>query len=299
MTTAAETGGPTGARALLAGLRPRQWAKNVLVLAVPLAAGSLLEPGVLGASLVAVVCFCLVSSATYLVNDVVDAEADRAHPVKRSRPVARGALSPRTALAAAAVLLVVALALAWWLTRPELVGVLLVYVAASLAYSTRLKREPVVELALLAAGFLLRAVAGGAATGIPVSQWFLIVAGFGSLFMAAGKRYSELVSLPDGASPVRASLAGYSPQYLRFVWGLAAGVTVTAYCLWAFEVGGAGSGSWAAWSVAPFVLAILRYAVDIDAGRAEAPEDVALRDRTLQVLALLWVVCFALAAAGA
>lgn len=299
MTTAAETGGPSGARALLTGLRPRQWAKNVLVLAVPLAAGSLLEPGVLGASLVAVACFCLVSSATYLVNDVVDAEADRAHPVKRSRPVARGALSQRTALAAAAVLLVVALALAWWLTRPELVGVLLVYVAASLAYSTRLKREPVVELALLAAGFLLRAVAGGAATGIPVSQWFLIVAGFGSLFMAAGKRYSELVSLPEGASPVRASLAGYSPQYLRFVWGLAAGVTVTAYCLWAFEVGGAGSGSWAAWSVAPFVLAILRYAVDIDAGRAEAPEDVALRDRTLQVLALLWVVCFALAAAGA
>lgn len=300
----AETGpsaatGPSGAAALLTAMRPRQWAKNVLVLAVPLAAGSLLEPAVLRASAVALVCFCLVSSATYLVNDVVDAEADRAHHVKRSRPVARGALRPGTALVAAAVLLAAALALAWLLTRPELAGVLLVYVAASLAYSTRLKREPVVELALLAAGFLLRAVAGGAATGIPVSQWFLIVAGFGSLFMAAGKRYSELVSLEDGAAPARASLVGYSPAYLRFVWGLSAGVTVTAYCLWAFEVGGGGSSAWAAWSVAPFVLAILRYAVDIDAGRAEAPEDVALRDRTLQVLALVWVVCFALAASGA
>jgi len=301
VTTAAASGatGRTGVPALLEALRPRQWAKNVLVLAVPLAAGSLLEPDVLRASAVALVCFCLVSSATYLVNDVVDADADRAHPVKRGRPVARGAVSPAAALVTAAALLVVSLAAAWLLTRPELVGVLLVYVAASLAYSTRLKREPVIELALLAAGFLLRAVAGGAATAIPVSQWFLIVAAFGSLFMAAGKRYSELVSVEDGSTPARASLAGYSPAYLRFVWGLSAGVTVTAYCLWAFEVGGSGSGSWAAWSVAPFVLAILRYAVDIDAGRAEAPEDVALRDRTLQVLALVWVVCFALAASGA
>jgi len=302
VTTAAASGatGRTGVPALLEALRPRQWAKNVLVLAVPLAAGSLLEPDVLRASAVALVCFCLVSSATYLVNDVVDADADRAHPVKRGRPVARGAVSPAAALVTAAALLVVSLAAAWLLTRPELVGVLLVYVAASLAYSTRLKREPVIELALLAAGFLLRAVAGGAATGIPVSQWFLIVAAFGSLFMAAGKRFSELVAQPEGGDPVRRSLAGYTPTYLRFVWTVAAGVTITAYCLWAFEVGGdRATGSWAAWSVAPFVLAVLRYAVRIDAGQAEAPEDVALRDRTLQVLALLWVATFALAASGA
>lgn len=294
--TQARPGGP-GLPPLLEGMRPRQWAKNVLVLAVPLAAGELLQRDVLVASVVAVVCFCLVSSATYLVNDVVDAEADRVHPVKHRRPVARGALRPRTALLAGVVLIIVALAMAWWLTRPALVWVLVGYLACSFAYSTRLKREPVIELALLAAGFLLRAVAGGAATGIPVSQWFLIVAGFGSLFMAAGKRYSELVSLPEGVEPARVSLQGYTREYLRFVWGVSAGVTITAYCLWAFEVG-QGTG-WAVWSVAPFVLAVLRYAVDIDAGRAEAPEDVALRDRTLQVLALLWVVLFALGAVNA
>ncbi len=282
---------------LLEGMRPRQWAKNVLVLAVPLAAGELLQRDVLVPTLVAFAAFCLVSSAAYLLNDVVDAEADRQHPVKRSRPIARGALRPRTALVAAVVLLVVALGLSWWLAEPALVAVLLGYLACSFAYSTRLKREPVIELALLAAGFLLRAVAGGAATGIPVSEWFLIVAGFGSLFMAAGKRYSELVSLPEGVEPARVSLQGYTREYLRFVWGLSAGVTITAYCLWAFEVG-QGTG-WAVWSVAPFVLAVLRYAVDIDAGRAEAPEDVALRDRTLQVLALLWVVLFALGAVNA
>jgi decaprenyl-phosphate phosphoribosyltransferase len=288
-----------GMPALLSALRPRQWAKNVLVLAVPLAAGRLLEPAVLRASLVAVLCFCLVSSATYLVNDVLDADADRAHPVKRDRAVARGSVSPTVAVAVAVVLVVVALVLAWWLTRPELCWVLLGYLAATVAYSTRLKHEPVVELALLSAGFLLRAVAGGAATDIPVSEWFLIVAAFGSLFMAAGKRYSELLAQPDVGEPSRRSLAGYTPTYLRFVWGLAAAVTITAYCLWAFEVGSRSTGSWAAWSVAPFVLALLRYAFRIDAGDAEAPEDVAFRDRPLQVLALLWVITFALAASGA
>jgi decaprenyl-phosphate phosphoribosyltransferase len=289
----------SGASALLSALRPRQWAKNVLVLAVPLAAGRLLEPDVLRPSLVAVVAFCLVSSATYLVNDVLDIESDRVHPVKRDRAVARGALAPATAVVTAALLMVLALALAWWFTRPELVWVLVGYLVATVAYSTRLKHEPVLELALLSAGFLLRAIAGGSATGIPVSQWFLIVAAFGSLFMAAGKRFSELLAQPEGAQPSRRTLSSYTPTYLRFVWGLAAAVTITAYCLWAFEVGVRASGSWAAWSVAPFVLAVLRYALDIDAGRAEAPEDVALRDRPLQVLALLWVITFALAASGA
>jgi decaprenyl-phosphate phosphoribosyltransferase len=287
------------ATALLSALRPRQWAKNVLVLAVPLAAGRLLEPAVLWPSLVALVAFCLASSATYLVNDTLDLEADRAHPVKRDRALARGDLTPRTALVTAAVLVVVALGLAWAFTRPALVWVLVGYLVATIAYSTRLKHEAVVELALLSAGFLLRAVAGGAATGIPVSEWFLIVAAFGSLFMAAGKRFSELLAQPAGEDPARRSLAGYTVTYLRFVWGLAAGVTITAYCLWAFEVGTRSTGSWAAWSVAPFVLAVLRYAVRIDAGQAEAPEEVALRDRTLQVLAVLWVATFALAASGA
>jgi decaprenyl-phosphate phosphoribosyltransferase len=219
--------------------------------------------------------------------------------VKQHRAVARGDLAPAAALVTAVVLVVVALGLAWWLTRPELVWVLVGYLVATVAYSTRLKHEPVLELALLSAGFLLRAIAGGSATGIPVSQWFLIVAAFGSLFMAAGKRFSELMAQPEGIEPIRRSLSSYTPSYLRFVWGLAAGVTITAYCLWAFEVGSRANGSWAAWSVAPFVLAVLRYALDIDAGRAEAPEDVALRDRPLQLLALLWVITFALAASGA
>lgn len=284
--------------ALLVAIRPKQWLKNVLVFAAPLAAGALLERDVLVASLLAFVSFCLMASATYLVNDIRDADADRSHPVKRTRPIAAGQLSPTVATVAAAVLAVASLAVALSVNI-GLVGVVLAYAAFTLAYSLFLKHEAVIELALLAMGFLLRAIAGGVAAELPISRWFLIVAGFGSLFMAAGKRFSELErSLRDGeTSLTRRSLNGYTPAYLRFVWGLAAAVTVTAYCLWAFEVGlDESSMPWAEWSVLPFVLAILRYAVDIDRGSAEAPEDVVLHDRVLLVVGAAWLVLFGLGA---
>ena len=285
--------------ALAAALRPRQWLKNLLVFAAPLAAGSLLEPDVLLPSVVAFLAFCLMSSATYLVNDVRDIEADRTHPTKRLRAIAAGELSPGTAIATATVLALTALGLGLWV-NPGLFAVLVTYAAFTLSYSLLLKHEAVIELALLAMGFLLRAIAGGIAAELPLSPWFLIVAGFGSLFMAAGKRFSELErAMRDGVEPARRSLAGYTSAYLRFVWGTAAAVTITAYCLWAFEVGLADSSfPWAQWSVLPFVLAILRYAVDVDRGDAEAPEDVVLHDRVLLVIGVVWLVLFGLGALG-
>lgn len=129
-----------------------------------------------------------------------------------------------------------------------------------------------------------------------MSRWFLIVAGFGSLFMVAGKRYSELVLVGEGVSTTRASLVHYTGTYLTFVWGVAAAVTVTAYCLWAFEVAGDEVWSWAIASVVPFVIALLRYARDIDAGRAGAPDEIVYRDHVLQVLLAFWAVLFALEA---
>jgi decaprenyl-phosphate phosphoribosyltransferase len=287
--------------AAIAAMRPKQWLKNVLVFAAPLAAGSLFEPDVLWPSIGAFVAFCLMSSATYLLNDVRDVEGDRIHPTKRHRAIAAGELSVSAALALAVVLAVVAMALAL-LINIGLAGVLLAYAVFTTSYSLFLKHEPVIELALLAMGFLLRAIAGGVASDLPISQWFLIVAGFGSLFMAAGKRYSELMQVsadPDDGKTTRRSLAGYTPTYLRFVWATSAAVTITAYCLWAFEVSAAPSTMpWGAWSVLPFVLAILRYAVDVDGGRAEAPEDVVLRDRVLLVLGAIWLVLFGLGALG-
>jgi len=288
--------------AAFVAMRPRQWLKNVLVFAAPLAAGSILEPDVLVPSLLAFVSFCLMSSSTYLINDIRDVEADRRHPTKRSRPIAAGELTPRAAVILAVLLALAALAVAV-AVNVGLMGVVLTYAVFTLAYSLFLKNEPVIELALLTMGFLLRAIAGGVAAELPISQWFLIVAAFGSLFMAAGKRFSELeqwkASGSEPAAQARRSLGGYTSAYLRFVWGVAAAVTITGYCLWAFEVGQVDSSvPWAQWSVLPFVLGVLRYAVDVDKGVAEAPEDVVLGDRTLLAMGAIWLVLFALGAMG-
>ena len=289
--------------ALVVAMRPRQWAKNVLVFAAPLAAGQLFDVDVLLPSLGAFVAFCLISSATYLINDARDVETDRRHPKKAHRPIAAGHLSTTTAIIAAVILAVAAIALSFVIST-ALAGVVVAYAVFTLAYSLALKHEPVIELALLAMGFLLRAIAGGAASGLPISPWFLIVAGFGSLFMAAGKRYSELDRFDRDedadAGTRRKSLDGYTLSYLRFVWGIAAAVTMTAYALWAFDVAETPSSfPWAQWSVLPFVLAILRYGVSIDGGKAEAPEDTALGDKVLLLLGLAWLVLFGLGALGA
>jgi decaprenyl-phosphate phosphoribosyltransferase len=279
-------------------LRPRQWVKNVLVLAAPLAAGEVFNPDVLGPTAVAFVLFCLSASGVYLVNDSIDVEEDRRHPKKRFRPIAAGLVPRPLAIGLAVVLFAVALTAAVLLTRPALAGVLGAYVVIQLAYCVFLKNQPVIDLAVVASGFLLRGIAGGVAAGLLLSQWFLLVAAFGSLFMVAGKRYSELVFVGDEAA-TRKTLREYSASYLRFVWSLSAGVAVTAYSLWAFEMAETQDGvPWATISIAPFVLAILRYARDVDKGAAGAPEEIVMHDRVLLVLGALWVLTVGLGVFG-
>jgi decaprenyl-phosphate phosphoribosyltransferase len=281
--------------AVIRALRPKQWVKNVLVFAAPLAAGRLLEWPVLRATLLSLAAFILVSSFVYLVNDTRDIAEDRQHPTKRFRPIAAGEVSVPVALVLAAVCLAGALAIGFWTSR-MLGVVILVYAVLQLTYSLWLKHRPIVDLALVALGFLLRALAGGVASGIPFSQWFLLVASFGSLFMVAGKRYSELVQLGSDAG-TRQSLASYSPDYLRFVWAASATLVITFYGLWAFDQRGQGlwTAPWPAISIAPFTLGILSYARDIDRGEAGEPENVVLHDPMLMALGLLWVVSVALA----
>src|SRR3954468_14550504 len=284
----------TFAWGVVRAVRPRQWVKNVLVLAAPLAAGKIFDLDVLAPTAVAFVLFCMSASAVYLVNDTIDVEEDRRHPRKRFRPIAAGIVPKPLAVAMAAVLFALALTAGVLLTRPALAWVLGSYVVIQLAYCLFLKNQPVIDLAVVASGFLLRGIAGGVAAGLVLSQWFLLVAAFGSLFMVAGKRYSELIVVGDAAA-TRKTLKEYSASYLRFVWSLSAGVTVTAYSLWAFDMAKHHhSVPWATISIAPFVLAILRYAVDVDKGAAGAPEEIVLHDRVLLGLGLLWAVVFAL-----
>lgn len=275
--------------AAIRAMRPRQWVKNVLVLAAPVAAGRLFEPTVLLNTLGAFGAFCLISASIYLINDIRDVEADRSHPKKRFRPIAAGEVSIRTGWILAAVTGVAALTAAWFIA-PLLAVTLGVYWLLQVGYSLYWKNQPILDLAMVAAGFLLRAVAGGVASGIELSQWFLLVASFGSLFMVAGKRYSEMIELGPEAG-TRASLARYTASYLRFVWALSCAAVIMSYSLWAFEQDPDSAGvNWHAISIAPFTLALMRYAYTIDAGGAGEPEDVVLSDRVLQVLAVAWVI---------
>ena len=288
----------TFAWGVVRAVRPRQWAKNVLVLAAPAAAGQIFDLDVLGPTAVAFLLFCVAASGVYLVNDTIDVEEDRRHPRKRFRPIAAGIVPKSLALSMAVACFTVALVAAVLLTRPALAWVLGSYVVIQLGYCLFLKNQPVMDLAVVASGFLLRGIAGGVAAGLELSQWFLLVAAFGSLFMVAGKRYSELVLVGDAAA-TRKTLQEYSASYLRFVWSLSAAVTLTAYSLWAFEMGETQDGApWSLISIAPFVLAILLYARDVDKGEAGAPEDIVLGDRVLLTLGVLWAATMALGVYG-
>lgn len=286
---------PSRVPAAVRAVRPRQWIKNVLVFTAPLAAGEILDPGVVLGALLAFVAFCLISATVYLINDVRDVEEDRLHPRKRFRPIAAGELSPNAALVLAAVTGVLGFALGFVVSW-QLGVTLTVYLVLQVLYSGFLKHLPVVDLAIVASGFLLRAIAGGVATDIPLSQWFLLVAAFGSFFMIAGKRYSELKSVGAEAG-TRRSLLRYSQSYLRFAWMLAAVMVLISYSLWAFEFRGGGVGGlpWTAISIAPFTLGLLQYALEVDTGNAGEPEDVVLNDRVLQVIGLVWLVTISLA----
>jgi decaprenyl-phosphate phosphoribosyltransferase len=289
---------PASLRGLLKTARPRQWVKNVLVVAAPAAAGELFSRAALTRLPVVFALFTAAASAVYLINDARDAEADRAHPVKRHRPVAAGQVPVPVAYAVGGVLAVSAPAIAAVLCTPFAAALLTAYVCMQLAYCVRLKHILVVDLTVVTAGFVMRTMIGGLALGIPLSRWFLITTAFGALFMVSAKRYSEAVQMAGSAGATRALLTEYTTGYLRFVWQLAAGVAVLAYCLWALEGGGstgAGPLPWRQLSMVAFTLAILRYAVFADRGTAGEPEDVVLHDRPLAAIGTLWLAMYGLA----
>ncbi|MCC5952729.1 MAG: decaprenyl-phosphate phosphoribosyltransferase [Acidimicrobiia bacterium] len=271
--------------------RPHQWTKNALVFAAPLAGGVITDADVLLPTGLTFVAFCLASSSTYLLNDALDVEADRRHPTKCRRPIAAGQVRVTDAYVAAAALLVGSLAIAY-LTALAVGVVVSAYLALTLAYSFGLKRIPVVDLVVVAAGFVLRAVAGAAAANIPLSEWFFIVVSAGALLMVTGKREGELAAL-GSSEATRASLEGYTHSFLVSIRSVAAGLALIAYCLWTFESQSLVEAEVAARiSIAPFTVAILRYTWLIDHGRGEEPERLLFEDRILLATGATWAIIY-------
>jgi len=288
---------------LLRLARPRQWIKNLLVFVAPGAAGVLLHSAVLWHAAAAFGIFCVAATGTYYLNDSLDAAADREHPTKRTRPVAAGVVPAALAIALGVALLAASIGLAEWLAGWHLSVVMGAYVAIQLAYTFGLKNEPVLDLACVSAGFILRAVAGGVSTAVPLSNWFLIVVSFGSLLVVTGKRSGEKQLLAAGQADdaaIRQTLGLYTPSFLRTVRTLSAAVSVSAYCLWAFErasqVHPGHDPIWFQLTIVPFVIALLHVLRLLDSGAGAAPEELALKDHRLQIYGVCWVALFAIGA---
>jgi decaprenyl-phosphate phosphoribosyltransferase len=277
--------------------RPKQWIKNILVLAAPVAASEIFHARVVGPLTAIFFAYCLGASAVYLLNDTLDVEADRAHPTKRNRPIAAGIVSARTALTTAVVLAAAGLGLAAICNLKSL-ALLGFYLLVNVAYCVRLKHVALVDVMIVASGFVVRAAAGGIAISIPLSQWFLLTATFGSLFVAVGKRASDVVLVGEGASKTRKVLEDYPPEYLRFLLVFSAATSALSYGLWAFSVLDRDNGlPWPFLSMVAFVFLLLRYAMLVELGRGGEPEQVILRDRSAQIGALVFVAMFLVAVA--
>lgn len=285
---------------LLRTARPKQWLKNVLVFAGPGAAGVLDEPRQLGLTFLTFVALCAASSGTYFWNDVLDIDADRAHPTKRYRPVPAGEVSRSTAWVVGTVLALVGLGLAALTGRWQTVAVVAVYLAITATYSAVWKHIAVVDLVAVASGFVLRAAAGAVAVDVPMSTWFVLVTTFGSLYVVTGKRYAEQRELGADAHMVRTTLGLYTAQYLSFVLAVTCTGALLSYCVWAFEVRDLSTSAlpWHELSIVPVLVAFLRYALVLDRGHGAAPEEVFADDRVLQVTGLVWAVVFGLAVYG-
>lgn len=273
---------------LIAAMRPKQWTKNGLIFGGLIFAFKVSSPQLVAITLVAFALFCLLSSATYLLNDVADLHSDRQHPLKKHRPIASGLVKPRLATVTAGAMLVVGIAGAFALGGPFGL-VALAYVVLTLSYSAFLKHVVIVDVFTLAAGFVLRAVAGAVVINVPISPWLYVCTVLGALFVGLAKRRHELILLNDDAAKHRPILQEYSPYLLDQMITIVTSTTLVAYSLYTFSADNLPKNH-AMMVTIPFVLyGIFRYLYLVhqrDGGGT--PEDIILRDRPLLADIFLW-----------
>lgn len=283
-------------RAVLAALRPRQWAKNLLLLAGILFAAKLGDAGRWLEALTALAAYCSASSAAYLLNDVRDAGHDRAHPLKRRRPVARGELPVRNALLLAAALALAALCLAAVL-GPASLACLVAFCVVQAAYTLRLKHLVLIDVLTISGLFVLRAAAGAIAVNVRISPWLLLCTGLLALFLALGKRRAELVLVGTQQASGRPVLDGYSLGLVDQLIAIVVAATIVAYSLYTLTA----RDSHALMATIPFVVfGLFRYLLLVHRRAAgEEPENVLLSDRPILATVAVWAAtCGAILAFG-
>ncbi len=277
--------------AFIRALRPHQWTKNLLVFAALLFSKHLFERGPFLRALAAFIAFCGLSGAVYLWNDIVDIEQDRLHPKKRHRPIASSTLSIQAATLGSIALVVVALSGAFAIDF-RLGITASVYLALNLAYSFGLKHIVILDVLALAMGFVLRALAGGYAVNVPVTEWLLVLTLLLALFLALAKRRHEITSLGENATGHRAILAEYSPYLIDQMTSVVTASCVTAYAFYTLSAETVAKFGTArlSWTLPLVVYGIFRYLYLVhQKDRGDSPTDMLLTDRPLLVTVGLWV----------
>lgn len=280
-------------RAMLVTARPKQWLKNLLVIAAPGAAGALGRDDVLGRVALAFAAFCLLASGIYAINDVRDLAEDRLHPRKRRRPIAAGQLSPAAGAWLGVALIALGLAACAWLSW-LLAIVAAGYVLLTLSYTLLWREVLFLDVLAIAGGFLLRAIAGGAAAPVTLSRWFLLVISFAAMLVAAGKRWAELQRTLASGSLRRRVLERYSERRLLVLLVIGGVGALVSYCMWTLELPTVDGFPWRPLTIVPFALCLVRYGMLVRAGEGETPEELILSDRALLVAAASWLALFAL-----
>jgi decaprenyl-phosphate phosphoribosyltransferase len=269
--------------------RPRQWIKNLLVFAAPLAAASIGHG--FRYALLAALAFGCASAAVYYVNDIADADRDRRHPVKRNRPIASGVLPVRHAIVIAVLLVCFAVGAGFLISEPALVLWVTVYLCSSFLYSFRLKHVPFLEMLIVASGFLLRVLGGAAATHVKLSVWFLLVCSLGALGVAVAKRYTELTSLGADAVKHRPAMRYYQPGMLRGAHVLIGVGMLATYLMWALNETDAAR-SWHLASALPLAFALIRFGVLVSRRTVRPVEDLITRDTLMLGFEGAWLILF-------
>jgi len=277
--------------AVIRTTRPRQWPKNLLVFAAPLAAATLGRNDGFAYALVAMFAFACAAAAVYFVNDVVDVERDRRHPVKRNRPIASGALPAQHAVVLAVLAAALAIAAGVAIREPLLIATASAYLFSSFLYSFRLKHVAYVEMLLVASGFLLRVLGGAAATHVKLSIWFLLVCSLGALGVAVAKRYTELTSLGADAVRHRPVLRWYRPGVLRVVQFLVGAGMLATYLMWAAGEDTPARG-WHLASAVPLAAALIWFGVLTARRSVRAVEDLITRDMIMLCCEGAWLILF-------
>jgi len=276
-------------KALLKTMRPKQWAKNVFLLAALVFDRKLTNTEALLNTFIGFIVFSLVASVVYIINDIADMEADRQHPTKRERPIAAGKLPIPVALTAAIVLLLVSLPVAFWLS-PLFGLIALLYLALNLLYSKWFKHVVLLDIILLASLYVIRVAAGVALIDVVrFSPWIYIFTTFLALLMGTGKRRAELSEIADGPNAQRRVLDGYTLAFLDQLITLASGMTIITYSSYTFTAPNLPENH-AMMLTIPFIIyAIFRYQYLLQVnGTGSAPEELVLSDRPLQIAIALW-----------